>query len=415
MIALSKLSETATTITLGWSPVPGARSYRLTSEKQSKATFAGPNATQAKFSKGSAWYKVEALELMDEGIYPPPQASNLRGVGRYRLNEGAILSHIGEYDVRVVGWQGDPTSAGTPTGMALTYMSALTCSSNAVSNPATDFHYGMWNAQATANNWVLTDGSGLITNSQYGGYLTDPGLTACNLQLCQNIEARLAYIGADGVFFDDCLRTVVHLSGGRTPTKYPTQAQWEAAMLTRCAYAYNYFHTRGYKVGFNAGAYTGGDGRSDTGELDRLWWTALAPHADVLSCEFWQWHSSIGGIRLRGGNWNQNWDGWQQLVPLATSLGVIGTYCTYTTNPAHAQYVAASMLLETDRAHHVFIHEPGGNGITPVPDPWGPLQDKLGALGAPLGPKVANGNRVERPFAGGLVWVDPVAGTSGIP
>lgn len=78
MIVLSQVAEDAKSITLGWTAVSGARSYRLTAEKQARATFAGPNATQAKFAKGSAWYKVEALDLLDEGVYPqlspPPGA-----------------------------------------------------------------------------------------------------------------------------------------------------------------------------------------------------------------------------------------------------------------------------------------------------------------------------------------------------
>lgn len=72
---LAKVAEDSNAITLGWSAVAGARSYRLTAEKQSKATFAGPNATQAKFAKGSAWYKVEALDVLDEGVYPSSPSS----------------------------------------------------------------------------------------------------------------------------------------------------------------------------------------------------------------------------------------------------------------------------------------------------------------------------------------------------
>ena len=75
MISLTKVGEDAKTISLSWAPVPGARSYRLTAEKQAQAKFAGPGATQAKFSKGSTWYKVEALELLDEGVYPLVPAS----------------------------------------------------------------------------------------------------------------------------------------------------------------------------------------------------------------------------------------------------------------------------------------------------------------------------------------------------
>lgn len=71
MITLTKIAETTSTITLGWTAVPGAIGYRFTAEKQAKPahTWNG-SATQVKFSKGSAWYKVEALSALDTGQYP---------------------------------------------------------------------------------------------------------------------------------------------------------------------------------------------------------------------------------------------------------------------------------------------------------------------------------------------------------
>lgn len=417
-------------VTLRWDGVAGATQYEIQLDGV-KVAVAGSKARSTKITIPEGTEHRVTIKALPSGdvqearfewgsITPaPPPTPAKRGVGRCRLNEGKILSHAADYDVRIVSWSGGAASGAVPSGLALHYMSALTCSTNSVSNYATEFHYGMDQATARANGWILKDAAGNeITNAQYGGALCDPGLPAAQARYCQNIEARLAATGSGGVWFDDCLRHYGGLSGGKVPAKYPTQPQWEAAMLSFCAAVHSYFSARGYKVGYNAGAFTGGDGRSDTGELDRMWWTALGPHADVLSCEFWQWHSAWPGgprTRKRGPGYDQHWDEWQALVPLAAQLGVMGTYCTYTKIPDEAQYVAASILLESDRVHSIFIHEPGGNGVTPIPDPWGPLQDKLGALGSPLGPKVTNGNRVQRSFEGGLVWVDPVAGTSSIP
>lgn len=70
-LALSKLSETATKITLGWSPVPGAVGYRFQSETTQPKwshTF-DASRSQVTFSK-AAWYKVEALGVEAAGEYP---------------------------------------------------------------------------------------------------------------------------------------------------------------------------------------------------------------------------------------------------------------------------------------------------------------------------------------------------------
>jgi hypothetical protein len=78
-LTLTKLSETASTITLGWAPVPGAVGYRFTAEQQAKPSHTwDPTRTSVRFSKGSAWYKVEALGVEEEGEYPtatPPPSS----------------------------------------------------------------------------------------------------------------------------------------------------------------------------------------------------------------------------------------------------------------------------------------------------------------------------------------------------
>lgn len=72
MIALTKRSETATTLTLGWTPVPGCIGYRFSSEKQAKPSFTwNPATSSVKFAKGSAWYKVEAFGVSEAGDYSP--------------------------------------------------------------------------------------------------------------------------------------------------------------------------------------------------------------------------------------------------------------------------------------------------------------------------------------------------------
>lgn len=71
MLSLTKISETAQTVTLGWTPVSGAVGYRFTAENQAKPSHTwNAQASSVKFSKGSAWYKVEALGVEESDTWP---------------------------------------------------------------------------------------------------------------------------------------------------------------------------------------------------------------------------------------------------------------------------------------------------------------------------------------------------------
>lgn len=68
---LTKLAETSTTITFGWTPPQGVEGYRFTREKapikpNGKSTYSHSwDGTQDKatFFKDSTWYSVEALSI----------------------------------------------------------------------------------------------------------------------------------------------------------------------------------------------------------------------------------------------------------------------------------------------------------------------------------------------------------------
>lgn len=71
MINLSKVAETGTTVTLGWAPVSGVTAYRFSSELQAKPSHTwDATRDRVKFAKGSSWYRVEALDVLDVGRYP---------------------------------------------------------------------------------------------------------------------------------------------------------------------------------------------------------------------------------------------------------------------------------------------------------------------------------------------------------
>ena len=71
MLTLTKISETASKITLGWTPVPGAIGYRFQTSTSAPRWSHTWDATrsQVTFSKAD-WYKVEALGVEQAGEYP---------------------------------------------------------------------------------------------------------------------------------------------------------------------------------------------------------------------------------------------------------------------------------------------------------------------------------------------------------
>jgi len=76
-VVLRKLTETSSTITLGWDTVPTAVVYRgtrksyVTADGQQRWTQATSAARSMKFQKDE-WYLVEALTVADSGRYPSP-------------------------------------------------------------------------------------------------------------------------------------------------------------------------------------------------------------------------------------------------------------------------------------------------------------------------------------------------------
>ena len=73
MMVIRKVAETASTITLGWDPVPGADGYRFYSAGVLRSKTMDPSRRTVKFSKGQEPYKIEAVVLtpIDSGTYPP--------------------------------------------------------------------------------------------------------------------------------------------------------------------------------------------------------------------------------------------------------------------------------------------------------------------------------------------------------
>lgn len=70
-----KVSETATTVTLGWDAQPGADGYRFYADGVAVSRTFDPSRTTVRFGKQFATYKVAALQVTETGtvgVYPAP-------------------------------------------------------------------------------------------------------------------------------------------------------------------------------------------------------------------------------------------------------------------------------------------------------------------------------------------------------
>lgn len=72
---LRKVSETPTTITLGWDPVPGADGYLFYADGKRVSRTFDPKRKTVKFSKGPASFVVEAVRFahVDSDAWPDTQ------------------------------------------------------------------------------------------------------------------------------------------------------------------------------------------------------------------------------------------------------------------------------------------------------------------------------------------------------
>src|SRR3990167_1310716 len=154
-ITLTKLSETASTITLGWSPPPGVGGYVFYANGVAVSTGSpnlkdGTPRVSVKFSKTTPGppFQVAAvcrqggILLLDVGTYsetPSPPTFDRRGMGYIRYANGEMpVSHTGDYDTIVTSWGGAPAAgASSSVRQSLVYMSMLSCKTGA----GGAFHY----------------------------------------------------------------------------------------------------------------------------------------------------------------------------------------------------------------------------------------------------------------------------------
>ena len=335
-----------------------------------------------------------------------PASSVRNGMGYLRYGNGELpVSHVADYDSVVTSWAGAPAvGASALVRQGLVYMSMPSCRV-----AAGGYHFGVSAEQARANNWVLLDSGGNeIFNA---GYLTnvagDFGLPAYQAAWCSNVLALINGWGIDGMFIDDVVWHFVSYASA-TPAKYPTQATWFAAVQSFCQAVYAYFHARSKFVAYNASAWYSG-ANDDYGNNDYAMWQALMPYGDAFNSETWVTHPNWGG----GIKPSPIWDSMLRLPRLTDQSGKAFFCLNGSASASVNDWQICSMLLETSNGSGMWGpgEDTSNYDLNLV---WHAFYDRLLTLGEPTGAKFQAGSEWRRQFSGGLVWVNPTNGTSGI-
>lgn len=245
--------------------------------------------------------------LPPDGVVP--------GIGIQRLGSSyGGASGYGRYSYVIVGRSAAPAAALQP-GVSLVYQSGTSVN--------VGFDTGVPYTVAEANRWLLRDASGtLLRNLAYpGNFIGDVGDPGYQAEWARRVGDYLVSARVDGVYIDDVIADINAMSG-RYPAKYPDQVSWENAMASFVSTVGSTLKARGFYVLVNAHKWIAGSSGSDDGSLEAQWWRRLAPFVSGLQSEYWvQDPTNIGRLRATGGEWWNNWEGWQQLVAVAQSAG----------------------------------------------------------------------------------------------
>jgi hypothetical protein len=353
---------------------------------------------------GTEWGKAfAALGQIGTVTEPPPDPtppSTGSGLAYIKLGSGSLPpTNIDKYQTLIIS-KNNIQNATAAHPNVLFYTSPQV-------NPSSTIQISY--QQANANNWLLRDTNGQQMTTSFSQYLLDPGNQAARVAFADSVLAEISQYGAEGIVQDDLSgnwQLFQGMFGSGTPRKADgsayTAASWEQAVVGWAQYLGGRVVGAGHQMIFNANKFVAGDGRSDTGELVRDFWTAIGGACNThLMREYFACLG--GGTKRRGPGSFQPWAGWQALVAHAHSIG---------TNIAaldeggvdSAVYGRASVLLD---------YKPGDLFMWATPnDPWDASWTK--DVGAATAAKTLSGNAWSRQFANGRATVDPNAGTAAV-
>lgn len=329
---------------------------------------------------------------------PSPPTGSTPGIGY--LDESGHLTNVANpsiYSMMIGGpWGSDVSVLKGIPGRGLVYFDGT--------DVQTSYSTGVPYSQASANGWLLKDSAGnLLKNTTYGSYCADVGSAGYQRAWISNVESYLAsHAGVDGVFIDNVLFDPKG-DCGAYPSKYPTTASWDTAMVSFVSAVYSALHAKGYYVAENVGAYKSGDSTFNDGSSTVAWWQTIAPHTDGLTNEFYDETSTNLQLRTTGTAWYQQFDGWQRLIGIAQADGddFIGLMYGAAGDTTAMTYGKASFLLEWNGGGSAFIYKIKGSTADATDPSW--TKD----IGQPTAAKVAVGAGYKRSYTGGTVLLNP--------
>jgi hypothetical protein len=310
------------------------------------------------------------------------------------------ISNKRRYSI-VIGGTGEAAALAAYPGKKLVYYSAPDVN--------TGLDMGVPWARAKANGWLLKDADGnLLVNSSYpSNNIGDVGSPGYQQAWISNVLRFLrAHPWLDGVHVDDVEIDIAQLTGGKEPAEYPSWQNWANAQVSFMAAVGTALRVHGYYVEVNASAFVPGNKDVNDGTLTAQWFRRLAPHVDAISQELYA-EAANGALRSTGGEWDQEWNGWQRLIDVTQSMGVDFVACMNGTSGdiRAMSYGRASFLLDWNGGGGAFLWVTDGNS-----DPW----DKAWTtnVGQPAGLKRQVGVGWIRPYTAGIALVNPSASSS---
>lgn len=402
MITLTKLSETATKITLGWSPVPGAIGYRF----QSAATAPkwshtwDSSRSQVTFSKAD-WYKVEALGLEDAGEYPastPPPPTTGAPVGTWRIATNAILT-VGDpkrYQfITANAWEHGRIAgfkAKNPDVEMLVYkcISSTRSYTDDTTPPA---GIGWTYANSQHPEWFalgVNSGQRLEWPGYGGHWQMNVGNPAYQNKWAENVIAECQANGWDGIAADNANL----FPYGEWPASTPNASTFQAA--TRSFLANVGPKLRAAGIGF----YPNISAHGDTTTYGPSMWADWCQFTDGASREFWmKWGFDSSNI-FSGNEWQSN----RNIMEAVQALGKRFIAITYAprTDTRIMRYCYASFLLSWNgTGPSCFVFE----GMPEDQDPWNAEWTK--DIGKPTAAATPVSGGWKRTYTGGTVYVNP--------
>jgi hypothetical protein len=320
-------------------------------------------------------------------------------IGVLRLGDSYHLAGgYNRYDYLIVGY-GDLRAASVRSATSLIYKGAADVTESPSSDPGRGVS-GVSRKEAAANGWLLKDAAGNPLQIGSNDWLGDVGSAAFQMRWATNVSRYLHAHHIRGVFIDNVACSVLGLTHGGIPAKYPTDAAWANAQASFIASVGRDLRKQGLYVAVNA--YCGGP---DNGSGNDAWWARLAPNVSGLMVEDFEQNPNDESqlyFDAPAASWMGNWRGKLNVIRVAQRLGRDALALTWGDrgDTAKMTYARASFLLVWNGKGGAFFYNTRDGS-----DPWNPMWTT--SIGVPRGGLRQVGPAYVRSYSAGYVVVNP--------